>query len=319
LVEIRPEIELKQVRGLAVQRPVLPEPEQYPVDTHLEQMRLSHGQLVQEDREVTAARGHFAVIDSDATIDGQAFEAGSGREMTVELGGERGMPGFGDQLVGMSVDEERDFELTLPDDSPEDLAGKTVSFHVKLLEIKRRELPDLDDDFAKDVSDFDTLEAFKADLERRVEEGREAEQKRLLNEAVLEALIEVNPFPVPPGLVEQQVQAQLERMLGQLRGRIPDEKLLEMIGGWREEWRPRAERDVRLALLVPEIAEAEGLEVTPEEIDEKLRHLADEAGESAGTLKSMYRDKGLLGALERSLLDQQVLEFLISAATISEA
>jgi trigger factor len=318
LVEIRPSIELKQVRGLVIRRPVLPEPEQDPVEAHLEQMRLAQGQLIQEAPGAVAAGAHVAVIDFDATIDGEAFEGGSGRESTVEIGANRSIPGFEDQLVGMSPGQERDFELELPESYPEDLAGKTATFHVKLLELKRRELPELDDEFAKDVSECESLEALKTDLRRRVEAGREAEEKRLLREAVIEALIEANTFPVPTGLVERQLQGQLQRAASQFQGRLPDEKVREVLERWQEEWRPRAERDVRLALLVPEIAKAEQLEVTPDEVDEHLRHMAQEQGESVSKLKRAYREKGLLGVLESGLLEERVLEFLISQATLCE-
>lgn len=318
-LEIRPTIELKQVRGLSAKRPELPTPEQDLVESHLEELRVTHSQLLEEPEGTSAARGHFAVIDYDATVDGQPFEGGSGREATVELGGGRSLPGLEDQLAGMVVGQEREFELALPEDDPNSpVAGKTASFKAKLVDLKRRELPKLDDEFAKDVSEFETLEALRADLERRVEEGRKAEEKRLTREAVIDALIEANPFPVPEGLVTRQLTSRIQRTASQLQNQIPQEQLGKMIASWREEWRPHAERDVRLALLVPEIAKAEDVQVSDEDVDEHLRRVAEEKGGTLTALKRTYREQGLLDALEGGLLEERVVEFLISQATLSD-
>ena len=146
---------------------------------------------------------------------------------------------------------------------------------------------------------------------------REAEEKRLLREAVVDALIEANPFPVPEGLVSKQLTNRIGRAASQLHKQIPEEQLGRMIASWREEWRPQAERDVRLALLVPEIARAQEIEVSAEDVDEHLRRVAEERGRSLSALKRSYREQGLLGALEGGLLEERVVEFLVSEATLS--
>lgn len=317
--EIRPTIELKQVSGLSVKRPELPKPEQDPVERHLEELRIAQGQLLEEPEGMSAARGHFAVIEYEATLEGRPLVEGSERETTVELGSGRSLPGFEDQLVGMVVGQEREFELALPErDAAPEAEGKTASFHVKLVGLKRRELPELDDEFAKDVSELATLDELRADLERRVQAGREAEEKRLLREAVIGALIEANPFPVPMGLVERQLSNRISSATAQLQKQIPEEELGRLMGSWLQEWRPQAERDVRLALLVPEIAKAEGIEVSSEDVDDQLRRIAEERGSSLSALKRSYREQGLLEALAGGLLEQRVVEFLVSRATLSD-
>lgn len=318
MLEVRPTIELKRIRGLEVVDPVPPEPDEDSVSAHLEQLRLSHAELLAEEADSVVARGHLAVVDYDATVDGNPFEGGSGRERVIEMGEGHTLPGFEDELVGMSVGQEREFSLVLPDRYPvEGLAGKEASFRVKLLELKRRELPELDDEFAKDVSDFETLEALTADLRRRAGEAREAEQGRLRREAVITAVTEMNPFPVPKSLVERQLAARLSRVVAQLRGQLPQDELARMIERWREEWRPEAERDVRLALLVPEIAREEEIEVSEQDVDDQLRQLAEREGKSLSQLKRSYRERGLLSALRDGLLEQQVVEFLVTEATLS--
>ncbi len=319
VLEIRPEIELKTVRGLEVRAPAPPEPEQDPIEAHLEQLRVSQGQLVEESEGVVAAGGHAVVIDYEATVDGEPFDGGSGHEMAVEIGGGRSIPGFEDQLIGLRVADEKDFDLDLPESYPEHLAGKTASFHIVVLGLKRRELPELDDEFAKDVSDFESLAELRADLQQRVDEGREADRKRLLQEAVIDKLIEENPFPVPKGVVDRQLESRLVRAAGQLRGQVPDEKLGEMLEHWKEEWEPKAEREVRLALLIAEISNTEEITVTSEDVDAQLRQIAEQQGEPHSKLRSTYKERGWLGSVEDGLLERRVVEFLVAEATLLDS
>ena len=313
-LEIHPSIELKQLRGLRVQRPELPEPEQDPVEKHLEELRVNQGQLIEEPEGTSAASGHFAVIHYRASVAGKPLATGSGEDATVELGAGRSLPGFEDAIVGMAVGQERDFELTLP--AGEEEEAQQAAFHVKLVGVKRRELPELDDEFAKDVSDFATLEELRTDLAQRVKTGRDAEEKRLLREAAIDALIEANPFPVPEGLVSKQLSSRIARAASQLHKQIPEEELGRAITSWRQEWRPQAERDVRLALLVPKIAKAEGIEVSSEDVDAHLRRVAEETSRPLADIKRDYRKQGVLEALEGGLLEQNVVEFLVSEATL---
>ena len=155
--DIRPEIVLAAVKGLEIASPQLAEPEEDPVERHLEELRMHHAQVLEEEEGVASARGHQAVIDFAATVDGEPFEGGSGQEVVVEIGEGRAIPGLEDELTGMTVAQEREFEIELPDTYPsEEMRGKTACFKVKLIGLKRRELPDLDDELAKDASGLET-------------------------------------------------------------------------------------------------------------------------------------------------------------------
>ncbi|MEE9280232.1 MAG: trigger factor [Myxococcota bacterium] len=319
-VEIRPAIELGRIKGLEVERPMLPEPETDPVEAHLEELRQSQAQVIEEEEGVALSQGHLATISFVGTIDGERFEGGSSERATFEIGADQAIPGFDDELVGLSVGSEHAFELEFPSDYPrEEVAGKLARFEVRVLEVQRKELPDLDDELAKDVSEFETLDELEADIRQRVERGRERQLQQLQRDAVVKAVIAANPFPVPPSLVERQLQSRLQRALGQLENRLPPERLGGLVEGWREEWRPHAERDVRLGLLVPEIAKAEGIEVSKEEVDEKLAAIAEEQGKSKGEIRKAYREGGVLPMLEGSLLEDKVVEFLVSEASLSDA
>jgi trigger factor len=320
-VDVRPAIEVQKVRGLEVTRPALPVPEQDPVDAHLEEMRQRQAQLVEEDTGVAAARGHVAVVDYTGKIDGKPFAGSSAREAQVELGAGRTFGGFEDQLAGMQVGEERAFDVAMPDDhSDESLRGKSVRFEVKLVALKRREVPELDDEFAKDVSTFATLAELREDLNQRVSEGRAADQKRLERGAVVEALIAANPFPIPSHLVESQVRQRIGRMLGQLgNARVSRDGLTQLVERWTTELRPQIENEIRLALLAPEIAKAESIEVTDADVDEQLGRIAEANGQKVSELKREYRERGLLDALRAGILEQKAVEFALDAAKLKDA
>lgn len=318
-VDVRPAIEVAAVKGLALERPVVPTPEKDPVEAHIEDLRQRHAQVVEVEEGVAASAGHLAEINYVGTVDGVPFEGSSAQESQVELGAGRTFGGFEDQLLGLRVGEERGFDITMPEDhSDEKLRGKRVHFEVKLVALKRRELPDLDDEFAKDVSNFETLAELRADLERRISEGRAAELARLERAAIVRALVEANPFPVPTALVEAQLRARIERMLAQFGGaKLDRELVLTLAQRWEEELRPQVEREVRLALLAPEIAKRESLEVSDEEIDAQIARIAEASQRKTSEVKREYRERGLLEAVRAGLLEEKVVEFALAAANVS--
>ena len=320
IVDVRPAIEVAAVSGLALKRPVVPAPEKDPVEAHLEDLRQRHGQLIEEETGVAAAAGHVAVINYVGKADGEPFEGSSARESQIELGAGRTFGGFEDQLIGLRVGDDHAFDLTMPEDhADEKLRAKSVRFEVKLVALKRRELPLLDDEFAKDVSNFETLAELRADLERRIREGRLAEQKRLERAALVEALVEANPFPVPPALVESQLRARIQRMLTQFGGdKLEREVLGPLVQRWQEELRPQVEREVRLALLAPEIAKREEIAVSDDELDAQLARIAEASQRKLSEVKREYREHGLLDALRAGLVEEKVVEFALAAANVSD-
>ena len=194
-----------------------------------------------------------------------------------------------------------------------------MRFEVKLVALKRREVPALDDEFAKDVSNFETLAELRADLERRVAEGRAAEQKRLEREGLIEALVAANPFPIPTALVDAQLRSRIQRMLSQFGGAKLDREVLgPLVERWQEELRPQVEREVRLALLAPEIAKREKIAVGDEEIDAQLARIAEASQRKLSEVKREYREHGLIDALRAGLVEEKVVEFALAAAKVSE-
>jgi trigger factor len=317
-VEIRPVVELKQVEGLRVELPDPVEPEEDPVETHLRELRERHGELVAEEAGTAAARGHVAVLDFEGKLDGEPFEGGSGREVALDLGSGRAVPGFEDAIAGMIQGESREFPITFPDDyPPEALRGRTARFEATLKELKRRELPELDDEFAKDVSEYDSLAELRAELRRRIDERREQERQRNLREAVVRAAVEANPFPLPPSLVHAQLHTLMDRLLEQLGPRVGEARRKELADRWHHELHPQAERDTALAFLVPNIARAHGIEVAEEEIDAQLAEFAQAEGQSVAQVKRSFAERDLMPGLRASLLERKVVDFLVSKAILA--
>ena len=170
------------------------------------------------------------------------------------------------------------------------------------------------------MSSFATLAELRADLEQRVAQGREAEQKRLERMAVIDALLAANPFPVPPKLVEAQVRVRIGRMLQQFGGaRLPREAIGNLIERWTEELRPSVESELKVALLAPEIAKAESIEVSDEDVDEQLKRIAEQSERKFGEVKREYREHGLLDALRAGIAEQKAVEFALDAAKFVDA
>jgi trigger factor len=319
-VDIRPEIELVKVRGLEATPEPLPEPEgeQDPVERYLEDLRNSQAQLVTEEAGVQAARGHIAQFDYEGSVGGEPLPNGSGKGNQLEIGSSGAIAGFEENLEGMLAGTEREFDVELPGDFPdEELRGQTAHFHVTLQELKRKELPELDDEFAKDVSEFETLEELRSDLRERIEQGRERQRKQLEREAVVNALVLANPFPVPESLIERELNSRIGRVLNQLRGALPPEQMQEQIERMREDWRPQAESAVRLALLVPEIAASEGIEISDDDVDARLAEIAEQQGKPLAEIRRSFADSGMTEALRAGLLEERVVEFATSEATLS--
>ena len=199
-----PEVKLGEYKGLSAVKPSAAVSDEN-VDKRLEQMRERNARLVSVERE--AQNGDTAVIDFEGKKDGVPFDGGKGENYPLELGSGSFIPGFEEQVVGMKVDEEKDINVTFPEDyQAEDLAGQEVVFTVKLHEVKEKEMPALDDEFAKDVSEFDTLEELKADLRKKEEESREASAQKTFESNLMEQVAANMECDVPEAMVENQAR-----------------------------------------------------------------------------------------------------------------
>ncbi len=317
-IEIKPEFVLAETRGLPGQRPAVQIGEEE-VQTQLEALREQRGQLVEEPEGTPAGADHVVIVDYEGRIDDKPFEGGSGRGVSVQMGSERFLPGFTDQLAGVVAGEDREVRVRFPDDyASAELAGKEVGFAVHVAELKRRDVPELDDEFAKDVGDFETLGDLRARIRTDMTAAAERESLAALQHSVVDALIDRTAFDVPPGWVDRQLQRRLAAARERLRGSLPEDALESQLARWREEWRDAAEREVREMLLLEAVASQQEFQVADEEVMARIEEMARQRDVSPERLEKVYRKEGLFEALRDQLRDAQALDFLVREANVEE-
>ncbi len=278
LITVKPETSIEGYKGMEIAKPEV-KVSAADVKKELEPYIERATRLVAVDRK--AKKGDVVEIDFEGFKDGVPFEGGKAENHSLELGSGSFVPGFEDQLVGVKAGDEKDIDITFPEDYTPELAGAKVVFKVKVHEVKAKELPTVDDEFAKDVSEFETLDELKKDLSAKLKERRQAEADRDFNNAVVDALIEKLVCDVPQAMVDYRANKIIENYAQRLEGSgIPFENYLQMTGMTREQMmeqaRVSADREVRSGLALEAVAAAEGITVSDEEADAEMVRLAQE-------------------------------------------
>jgi len=275
--EVYPEVTLGEYKGLEVEKAEAQVSDEE-VKAELEQMaeRVASVETVERGAEL----GDTAEIDFEGFDNGVAFEGGKGENYALKLGSGTFVPGFEEQVVGMSAGEEKDIDITFPENYKEDLAGKPVVFHVKVNKVSVTNVPALDDEFAKDVSEFNTLEELRADVRKNLEAKRTESIESAFKNAAVEKAVENMTVEMPSALVEQELDRQMENFAYQLQmNGMSVEDYAKMMGGdlsgMRNAMRPAAEKQAKVNLLLDKIAEVENLEITDEELDAEYAKMAE--------------------------------------------
>ena len=277
--ELYPEVTLGQYKGLEVPKHEV-KVEESEVDAEVNRMAERNARIETVDR--AAANGDTVVIDFEGFVDDQPFQGGKAEDYSLTLGSGSFIPGFEDALVGAVAGEERDVNVTFPEDySAKELAGKPAVFKCKVHEVKESIKPELDDEFAKDVSEFDTLDALKDDTRTRFTKSRTEQNERAFESAAVQMAAANMTCNIPACMIDEQVDHQIEQFAYQLQSQgMKMEDYVKMVGGdlssLRASMRPMAEQTVRSDILLSEIAHAENLEVTDEEVEEELKKLAEQ-------------------------------------------
>jgi len=279
-VPVYPEVTLGQYKGLTAPKAEV-EVAESDVDAKIKELSDRNTRLVSVERAVE--NGDIAVIDFEGFENGKAFEGGKGENYSLEIGSGSFVPGFEEQLIGMKADEEKEIDVTFPEDYHKDLAGKAVVFKVKVHEVKVKEVPALDDEFAKDVSEFDTLEQLRGDLKQKIAEERQKKADADFEDALMGQVADNITCDVPDAMVESQADHFLENMKLQLqRQGIAFDQYLKMTGMTEEALKLDAmepsRKQVRLDLALSAIIKEEKLEASDEEVEEKYKKLAEQTG-----------------------------------------
>ncbi len=317
-IEMKPAIELPDLTSLSGSRPAV-EVGADEVQGELERLRERQASWIEEPEATLAAVGHQLTIDFTGTLDGVPFEGGSAEGVELELGSGRMIPGFEDQLVGARSGESRDLHVTFPAEygNPA-LAGKAAVFATRVTAIKRRELPALDDDFAKDLGDFESLEDVKRKLQESLEAQRRAASDRALEKSLLDDLVTRTSFEVPPTLVARQLESQIQQVEQQLRGRLPESDLRMRVAQLREEGWDEAKRRVQEALLLESVATRATLVASEEEIHARLDEMAASQGFDAKLMHDLAKAQGWHAAIAAEIVDRKALAHLIEHARIRD-
>lgn len=317
-VEIKPAIALPDLAGLPARRP-RSDVSEAEVEEELERLRQSHAPVLEEPEGTPASPAHVLNLDFVGRIDGRPFEGGSGRDVELEMGAGRFLPGFEEQLVGARSGEDREVRVSFPDDyGRAELRGRQAVFQVHVGAVKRRRVPTLDDDFAKDL-EFGSLEELRARVRGDLESMRQRAARELLQRSLVDSLIERAPFEVPPGMVERHRDRRLAAARRRLEGAVPEEALDRQLEQWKEAWRADAEREVRELLLLEAVAEQEGLEASEADVAARIAELAREQGVSAGELRKSLGEEAIQSAVRARLVEEKALEFLQARAKVEEA
>lgn len=310
--EVYPEVTLGQYKGLEVEKAEVSVSDEQ-VQAELD--RMAQNVASTETVERAAQLGDTANIDFEGFDNGVAFEGGKGENFDLKLGSGQFVPGFEDQIVGMTTGEEKDIDITFPEDYHAELAGKAVVFHVKLNKLSETIVPVQDDEFAKDVSEFDTLEALKADVRAKALEQAQKQADSAFENAAVEKAAENTTVDMPKALVEAELDTQMERFAYQLQmSGFSVEQYAKMMGGdmatMREAFRPAAEKQAKISVTLEQIVKAEGLTVTDEEIEEEFASLAKQYELEVEKVKEMVP----MGELTGSLTTRKAVKLIVDSA-----
>ncbi len=292
-VTVKPDVELGEYKGVEVKKAEASVTDE-DVENELKRIAERNARLVTvEDR--PAQNGDTVFIDFEGFIDGKPFEGGSGKGYPLVLGSGTFIPGFEDQLVGVSAGEEKEVNVTFPEDYKADLAGKQAMFKVKVNEIKLRELPALDDEFAKDVSEFDTLEAFKADLREKLRKEAEHRAEHENENNVIDRVVENATVDIPRVMIDNRIDSMVRDFDLRLRYQGLDlQKYLEIMGleydDFRKQFEQSAEKDVKTQLVIEKIGEVENVEVSEADVEAEIARIAENYKQSAEDFKKHLTD-----------------------------
>lgn len=321
-VAVKPEVTLGEYKGLEVPKSDLTVTDEE-VDAELQKEREKNGRTITvEDR--GAEMGDKVTIDFEGSIDGEPFEGGSGKDYPLTLGSNTFIPGFEEQLTGAKPEDVVDVNVTFPEDyNAEELKGKAAVFKCTVHKIEAKELPELDDDFAKDVSEFDTLDEYKADIRSGLEKKKEEEAKRAKEDAAVEKAIANAEMDIPDAMIKTQASNMVDNFARRLQSQgMTLEQYMRYLGQTIDQlidqMRPQALKQIQTRLVLEKVAEVENIEVSDEKIDEEIQRMAKMYNMEADKLKDIMGDYEK-EQMKKDLAVQEAVTFLADNAVEVDA
>ena len=318
VMQTKPEAKLGKYKGIEIKK-IEYNVTDHDIEHELGHMQEHNSRLISiDDRPVE--KGDIATIDFEGFVDGKAFEGGKAEKHELEIGSNTFIPGFEDQVIGMKIDEEKDINVKFPDEYfSKELAGKDATFKVKLHEIKKKELPKLDDEFAKDVSEFDTLKELKASIKEKKQKENEQREKYETQEAVIKAVCDDMKVEIPSGMIEQEIDNMLKDVEQRLSYQgLKLDQYLQMMGKKKEdiqkEYEPQAIEAIKSRLALEAVIKAEKIEVEEKEIDEKLKEMAKNYGKDND--EEFLKNENVRKYIKEGLQSEKAIDFLVKNAKI---
>ena len=311
-VAVYPEVKLGQYKGLEAPKAEV-KVAAADVNARLKEMADRNSRLVSVDRAVK--KGDTADIDFEGFDNGVAFDGGKGENFDLEIGSGSFVPGFEEQLIGMKAGEEKDIDITFPENYTPELAGKPVVFHVKVNEVKVKEVPALDDEFAKDVSEFDTLKDLKADIKKKLTAERTEAAQRAFEDVLMAKVAEGVEADVPHEMVDLQAEQMTEGFKQQLAAQgIPFDQYLKMTNTTEADFKSQAygpaEQQVKMDLAISAIVKAENLEASDDEVEAEMKKVADKYGMDLDTVKKYLRPE----EVKEQVIREKVIKLVADSA-----
>ncbi len=317
-ITVQPEVELKNYKGIKVEKPSVVVSDE-DVDGELKRLQERNARMVSvEDR--AAEMGDTVTFDFDGYVDGEAFDGGKAENYALELGSGQFIPGFEEQLVGAAVDAELDVNVTFPEDyHAKELAGKPAVFKCKVHKIEKKELPEVDDDLIKDGSDFDTVDDFKADAKKRLEEQRQKTAEDAVDEQLVDGLIAGMTADIPAAMIENAIDDRVQSFAYRMQSQgLSLDMYLQYTGmdqaAFRDGFREQAEKQVKVRLALEALAKLENIEVTDEDIDAEYAKMAEQYKMEVEQVKKAIP----ADALKEDLSVSKAMEWVKANAKITE-
>ncbi len=316
-VQTKPEVKLGKYKGIEIKK-IEYKVEDKDIEHELGHMQERNARLVTvEDRPVQ--KDDTAVIDFEGFVDGIAFEGGKAENHELVIGSNTFIPGFEDQIIGMKTGEEKDINVKFPDEYfSKDLAGKDATFKVKLNEIKVKEMPNLDDEFAKDVSEFDTLEELKKSIQEKLEEENKTREKHETEDNAIQAVCDGVEVEIPNGMIEMEIDNAVRDIETRLSYQgMKLEQYLQMMGKtmseFRKEYEEQAQKSVKTRLVLEAVAQDAKIEVTEDEINTKLKEMAEKYNKKEDELKD---NEQLKNYIKENLKAEKTVNYIVENAKI---
>lgn len=308
LIALYPEVTLGEYKGIKAPKRTV-EVTDDDVNADIEGTRKRNARIQTVER--AAQDGDTANIDFEGFLDGKPFDGGKGEGFDLVLGSHQFVPGFEEQVIGMSAGEEKDLDITFPEDYHEGLAGKAVVFHVKVNKVSESILPELDDEFVKDVSEFNTLDEYKASIRERIEKQKTAESNAEFREAVMNKVLEGVTAEIPDAMVEEQIDNMISNYSYNLSAQgMSFEKYLQMMGmtveNYRTYMRPVAEKQLKTEVTMRKIAETEDFEITADEVEAEYKAASERYSTPVEELKKVVGEDSIKSQLKLDKAEELV-------------